>query len=91
MAIDATGLKVYGEGEWKVKKHGTGGKRRVWRKLHLAVDTTTPEIIAAELSLSNVVFASHKILKSRLRQHSTNGMVELPTDHLPPRIPSSCA
>ncbi|MBM5274122.1 hypothetical protein HYN57_07870, partial [Vibrio parahaemolyticus] len=26
-----------GEGEWKVKKHGTDGKRRVWRKLHLAV------------------------------------------------------
>lgn len=23
LAIDATGLKVYGEGEWKVKKHGT--------------------------------------------------------------------
>ena len=34
LAIDATGLKVYGEGEWKVKKHGTDGKRRVWRKLH---------------------------------------------------------
>lgn len=30
LAIDATGLKVYGEGEWKVKKHGTDGKRRVW-------------------------------------------------------------
>ncbi|CAI2322204.1 hypothetical protein IFVP182_C240032 [Vibrio parahaemolyticus] len=29
LAIDATGLKVYGEGEWKVKKHGTDGKRRV--------------------------------------------------------------
>ncbi len=54
LAIDATGLKVYGEGEWKVKKHGTDGKRRVWRKLHLAVDTGTHEIIAAELSLSNV-------------------------------------
>ncbi|EGU29506.1 hypothetical protein VIBRN418_14831 [Vibrio sp. N418] len=27
LAIDATGLKVYGEGEWKVKKHGTDGKR----------------------------------------------------------------
>ncbi|MGR5068704.1 IS5 family transposase [Vibrio alfacsensis] len=39
LAIDATGLKVYGEGEWKVKKHGTDGKRRVWRKLHIAVDT----------------------------------------------------
>ncbi len=35
LAIDATGVKVYGEGEWKVKKHGTDGKRRVWRKLHL--------------------------------------------------------
>ncbi|MDG2738429.1 IS5 family transposase, partial [Vibrio parahaemolyticus] len=34
LAIDATGLKVYGEGELKVKKHGTDGKRRVWRKLH---------------------------------------------------------
>ena len=47
LAIDATDLKVYGEGEWKVKKHGTGGKRRVWRKLHIAV----------ELSLSNVTDA----------------------------------
>ncbi|ENM5824385.1 IS5 family transposase, partial [Vibrio mimicus] len=54
LAIDATGLKVYGEGKWKVKKHGTDGKLRVWRKLHLAVDTSTHEIIAAELSLSTV-------------------------------------
>ncbi|MFA0679314.1 IS5 family transposase, partial [Vibrio splendidus] len=52
LAIDATGLKVHGEGEWKVKKHGTDGKRRVWRKLHIAVDTNTHEIIATELSLS---------------------------------------
>ncbi|CCO50352.1 transposase (fragment) [Vibrio nigripulchritudo SOn1] len=43
LTIDATGLKGYGEGEWKVKKHGTDGKRRVWRKLHLAVDTNTHE------------------------------------------------
>ena len=49
LAIDATGLKVYGEGEWKVKKHGTDGKRRTWRKLHIAVDTSTHEIVAAEL------------------------------------------
>ncbi|WP_139784267.1 IS5 family transposase, partial [Vibrio parahaemolyticus] len=53
----ATGLKVYGEGEWKVKKHGTDGKRRVWRKLHLAVDTSTHEIVAAEPSLFNVTDA----------------------------------
>ncbi|MBL4557801.1 MAG: transposase [Rhodobacteraceae bacterium] len=38
LAVDATGLKVYGEGEWKVRVHGKD-KRRVWRKLHLAVDT----------------------------------------------------
>ncbi len=48
LAIDATGLKVYGEGEWKVKKHGTDGEHRVWRKLHLAVDTSTHEVVAAE-------------------------------------------
>lgn len=29
LAIDATGLKVFGEGEWKVKKYGTEGKHRV--------------------------------------------------------------
>ncbi|EMK3326158.1 IS5 family transposase, partial [Vibrio vulnificus] len=66
LAIDATGLKVYGEGEWKVKKHGTDGKRRVWRKLHLAVDTDTHEIIAAELTLSGVSDA--EVLPSLLKQ-----------------------
>lgn len=66
LAIDATGIKVYGEGEWKVKKHGTDGKRRVWRKLHLAVDTSTLEIIAAELSLSTVTDA--EVLPNLLKQ-----------------------
>ncbi|AWG86253.1 transposase [Vibrio parahaemolyticus] len=54
LAIDATGLKIYGEGERKVRKHGTDGKRRVWRKLHLVVDTDKHENIAAALSLSNM-------------------------------------
>ena len=53
MAIDSTGLKVFGEGEWKVKKHGAE-KRRTWRKLHLAVDVDTHEVISAEVSLVNV-------------------------------------
>ncbi len=66
LAIDATGLKVYGEGEWKVKKHGTDGKCRVWRKLHLAVDIDTHEIIAAELTLSGVTDA--KVLPNLLKQ-----------------------
>ena len=29
-------------------------KRRVWRKLHLAVDPVTHDIVAAEVSLENV-------------------------------------
>jgi len=49
LVVDSTGLKIYGEGEWKVRLHGKG-KRRTWRKLHLAVDEATHEILAAELT-----------------------------------------
>ena len=45
LVLDSTGLKVFGEGEWKVKKHGKG-KRRQWRKLHLSVDEATGEVLA---------------------------------------------
>lgn len=51
--IDATGLKVYGEGEWKMRKHGKE-KRRVQRKLHLAIDSSTHEVISAVVSLESV-------------------------------------
>ena len=47
--IDATGLKVYGAGEWLVGKHGERG-RREWRKLHLAVDPGSGEVLACELT-----------------------------------------
>jgi len=53
IATDSNGLKVFGEGEWKVKKHGAE-KRRTWRKLHLAVDMDTHETMRAEVSLVNV-------------------------------------
>jgi hypothetical protein len=49
VVIDATGLKVYGAGEWLAEQHGDRG-RRTWRKLHLAVDPETGEILAAELT-----------------------------------------
>jgi hypothetical protein len=49
IAIDSTGLKVYGEGEWKVRKHGAS-KRRTWRKLHIGIDVHTQEIVCAELT-----------------------------------------
>ena len=44
IVIDSTGLKVYGEGEWKVRQHGYS-KRRTWRKLHLAVCPDSHEIV----------------------------------------------
>ncbi|PSW06078.1 IS5 family transposase [Photobacterium lipolyticum] len=65
LAIDSTGLKVFGEGEWKMKKHGKE-KRRVWRKLHIAVDADTHQIVAAELSLSSVT--DGEVLPNLLKQ-----------------------
>lgn len=44
MLIDSSGFKVFGEGEWKVRKHGAG-KRRVWRETHIALDYNTRDII----------------------------------------------
>lgn len=49
LVLDSTGLKVYGEGEWKVRKHGYQ-KRRTWRKLHLAVDEQSGFIHAQSLT-----------------------------------------
>ena len=53
IAVDSTGLKVYGEGEWKVRKHGAG-KRRTWRKMHLGVDVVTQQIVSCELTHNSV-------------------------------------
>ena len=53
IAIDSTGLKIYGEGEWHVRKHGAS-KRRTWRKLHLAVDVDTSDIVASTLTTNDI-------------------------------------
>lgn len=49
IVFDSTGLKVYGEGEWKVRQHGAS-KRRVWKKLHIGLDPMSGEIIVSELT-----------------------------------------
>jgi DDE family transposase len=49
LVVDSTGLEVLGEGEWKVKRHGAD-RRRVWRKVHLAVDADSHEIRAVEMT-----------------------------------------
>lgn len=53
IVVDSTGLKVYGEGEWKVRKHGAG-KHRTWMKLHIAVDGQTQQIEAVSLTTNAV-------------------------------------
>ncbi len=53
IVVDSTGLKIYGEGEWKMRTHGKQ-KRRTWRKYHVAVDPSTHCILAMKLTLSNV-------------------------------------
>jgi Transposase DDE domain len=53
VVIDSTGIKVYGEGEWKVRQHGVS-KRRTWLKLHLGVDEQTGEILAAVVTSNSI-------------------------------------
>ncbi len=53
LVMDSTGLKIYGEGEWKVRTHGKS-KRRTWRKLHLGVDPESGEIEAVALTENSV-------------------------------------
>jgi hypothetical protein len=49
VVVDSTGLKLYGEGEWKVRQHGVG-KRRTWRKVHVAVDAEAKDIIGVAVT-----------------------------------------
>jgi hypothetical protein len=44
LVIDSTELKLFGQGEWNEEKHGR--TRRSWRKLHLALDADTGELVA---------------------------------------------
>lgn len=53
LVVDATGLKLYGEGEWKVRAHGPC-KHRTWRKLHLALRSEDQQVEAVVLT-SNAV------------------------------------
>jgi hypothetical protein len=52
IVVDSTGLKIYGEGEWKTRVHGKS-KRRTWRKLHIAMDADSFEVVSMELTPSN--------------------------------------
>lgn len=70
IAVDSTGVKVYGEGEWKVRKHGWS-KHRTWRKVHLGVSTSGPSkhlIAASEMTTNGVGDGDGQLLPKLLDQ-----------------------
>ena len=65
LVVDSTGVKVFGEGEWKVRQHGDT-KRRTWRKLHIGADESSSEIVAAVVTTNNV--ADSQVIEELLEQ-----------------------
>lgn len=65
VVVDSTGVKVFGEGEWKVRQHGYT-KRRTWKKLHVGVDEATGDILAMAVTDNSV--ADHEELPDLLDQ-----------------------
>ena len=53
VVFDSTGLKVYGEGEWKVRKHGYS-KRRTWRKVHVGMCVETGQVVVSAITSNDV-------------------------------------
>jgi hypothetical protein len=65
IVMDSTGLKIYGEGEWKVRQHGVS-KRRTWRKLHLGANPEDGEIQAVVLTENSV--SDDEVVETLLQQ-----------------------
>jgi hypothetical protein len=65
LVLDSTGLKVYGEGEWKVRQHGYS-KHRTWRKLHIGGNPDNGEIQGVILTENSV--SDDTVVKELLEQ-----------------------
>jgi hypothetical protein len=53
LVVDASGIKIYGEGEWKMRLYGKE-KRRTWRKLHIAVNEKNHDIVMSLVTHAHV-------------------------------------
>src|SRR3972149_1874076 len=72
IVMDSTGLKIYGEGEWKVRMHGVS-KRRTWRKLHIGANPDDGEIQAVILTENSVSDdAAVEVLLEQIEQEIIN-------------------
>jgi len=65
LVLDSTGLKIYGEGEWKVRKHGYS-KHRTWRKLHVGANPENGEVQVVVLTENSV--SDDAVVKDMLAQ-----------------------
>lgn len=70
MLIDSSGFKVFGEGEWMVRKHGAT-YRRTWRETHIAINHNTRDIIGLINTTAHV--HDNTQLKPLLKQVQKNG------------------
>lgn len=57
LVVDSTCVKLYGEGGWKVSKHGYS-KRRTWSEFHLGLDVNMGQIRVALMARQDVDDAS---------------------------------
>jgi hypothetical protein len=53
VVFDSTGVKVFGEGEWKVRKHGYS-KRRTWRKVHVGMCVDSGQVVVSAMTSNNI-------------------------------------
>jgi len=74
LLVDRTGLKLFGEGECKVRKHGYS-KRRSWRKVHFGLDAKTGQVCAVLMTRRDVDDAS--VLPELLAQLPPETKVEV--------------
>ena len=66
VVVNATGIKAYDEGEWKVRTHGDCKWCTQAAKLHLSVDEATGEIIAAAATINDC--SDGQLLPDQLEQ-----------------------
>ena len=65
LVLDSTGLKIYGEGEWQVRRYGYS-KHRTWRKLHVGAKPDNGEIQVAVLTENSI--SDDAVVKQMLEQ-----------------------
>lgn len=54
LIVDSTGLKMHGGNGWNAENHGTTRPRKTWRKLHLAFNPDTGDIVGSKLTTEHV-------------------------------------